>query len=210
MEQPKSKRAAQAEATRDHLLETARQVFSERGYHSTNVAAITTAAKTAHGTFYLYFRNKEDVFTAVVQGAVLELYDTMSNGRPEGRGRDFTQQNLRNILETYVKHAGIWRCMLEAVFTNSNIETMWREMRAGFVNQMALTIRTYQAKGRVRDTDPVIAANAIAAMLEWSATTSFVLRMPPVDDVDFDATVEVLSDLCYHALSTSVLARPDA
>src|SRR3954451_22580855 len=111
VEQMKSKRAAQAEATRDHLLETARQVFSERGFHGTSVAAITSAANTAHGTFYLYFRNKEDVFGAVVQGAVLEMYDQMSGGRPDGRGRDFTRDTLRNLLQTYVKHAGIWRAM---------------------------------------------------------------------------------------------------
>ena len=87
---------------------------------------------------------------------------------------------------------------------------MWREIRAGFVNQLAHAIVVYQGKGKVRDTDPVIAANAIAAMLEWTATTTFVLHMPPVDDAGFDATVDVLADLCYHSLSTSVLARPDA
>jgi AcrR family transcriptional regulator len=209
VEQAKSKRAAQAEATREHLLETARAVFSERGFHNTSVGAITSAADTAHGTFYLYFRNKEDAFAAVVQSVVLDMYDTMTFDRPEARGRDCLDRALRNLLKTYVKHAGIWRCLLEAVFISPAIETMWREMRAGFVTQMAKTIVTYQDKGTVRVIDPLIAANAIAAMFEWTATTSFVLRMPPVDDVDFDATVEVLVDLCYHALSTSVLAAPD-
>ena len=210
MEQVKSKRAAQAEATREHLLATAREVFSERGFHNTSVGAITGAAKTAHGTFYLYFRNKEDVFIAVVQGVVLEMYDTMTLDRPDGRGRDYLDRALRNLMKAYVKHAGIWRCLLEAVFMNPAIEAMWREMRAGFINQMAKAIVVYQEKGSVRDVDPLIAANAVAAMFEWTATTSFVLRMPPVDDVDLDTTVAVLADLCYHALSTSVVARPDA
>lgn len=209
MEQPKSKRAAQAEATRDHLLVTARRVFSERGFHNTSVGAITSAANTAHGTFYLYFRNKDDVFVAVVQGAVFEMYDTMSLSRPQGHGRDLLDRALRNVLETYVEHAGIWRCLLEAVFTSPAIEAMWREMRAGFINQLAKTIAAFQEKGSVRPIDPLIAANAVAAMFEWTATTSFVLRMPPVDDVGLEATVDVLADLCYHALSTSVLARPE-
>jgi AcrR family transcriptional regulator len=210
VEQPKSKRAAQAEATRDHLLVTARGVFSERGYHNTSVGAITAAANTAHGTFYLYFRNKDDIFSAVVQGVVLEMYDTMTLARPDGHGREYLSRALRNILDAYVKNAGIWRCLLEAVFTSPGIEAMWREMRAGFVTQMANTIVGYQEKGSVREIDPLIAANAVAAMFEWTATTSFVLRMPPVDDVDFESTVEVLTDLCYHALATSVLAHPDA
>jgi AcrR family transcriptional regulator len=210
VEQAKSKRAAQAEATRDHLLVTARDVFADRGFHNTSVGAITSAAETAHGTFYLYFRNKDDVFAAVVQNVVLEMYDTMTFDRSDLNGRAYLDRTLRNLLQTYVKHAPIWRCLLEAVFTSSAIEAMWREMRAGFVNQMAKSVMVFQQKGSVRAVDPLIAANAIAAMFEWTATTSFVLRMPPVDDVDFDKTVEVLADLCYHALATSVVApTPD-
>ena len=55
------KRQERAAATQSQLLEAAREVFCERGYQATSVAAITDAASTAHGTFYLYFRNKEDV-----------------------------------------------------------------------------------------------------------------------------------------------------
>ena len=56
------------------LLEAAREVFAERGYQATSVAAITDAASTAHGTFYLYFRNKEDVFAQLMATAMDELY----------------------------------------------------------------------------------------------------------------------------------------
>jgi AcrR family transcriptional regulator len=209
VEQPKSKRAAQAEATRVHLRTTARDVFAERGYHNTSVGAITSAANTAHGTFYLYYRNKEDVFVAVVQEIVLEMYDRMFMPRGDSRGEELMRRSLRNAMEGFVKHAGIWRCLLEAIFTSPPIEAMWREMRLGFINQLARSLADFQDEGKVRSTiDPVIAANAIGAMLEWSATTTFVLRMPPVDGVTFDATVDTLTDLCYYALTTSVLTEP--
>ena len=208
MEHPRSKRAAQAEATRELLLATARDVFSERGYHNTSVGAITAAANTAHGTFYLYFRNKEDIFANVVQGVVLDMYDHMAPVSPDTRGPEIVRRLMRSMLQNYVAHAGIWRCLLEAVFTSPAIEALWRELRAGFISQMARTMVEFQQLGKVRDVDPVLAANAIGGMLEWAATTTFVLRMPPVEDASFDATVETLADLCYHALSTSVLARP--
>ena len=207
MEQSKSKRAAQAEATREHLLVTARDVFSERGYHNTSVGAITSAANTAHGTFYLYFRNKEDIFIAVVQSAVFDMYDQWAVGDPEGRGREFVRMTMRRSLQAYAKHAGIWRCLLESVFTSHALEAMWREMRVGFINQIAACLEQYQQTGKVRVVDPVMAANAIGSMLEWTATTTFVLRMPPVEDASFDDTVDTLADLCYHAVATSVLAE---
>src|SRR3954468_18368967 len=59
------KRQQQAAATQEQLLDAARDVFAERGYQATTVGAITTRANTAHGTFYLYFRNKQDAFAQV-------------------------------------------------------------------------------------------------------------------------------------------------
>jgi AcrR family transcriptional regulator len=208
VEHPRTKRAAQAEATRELLLATARQVFSERGYHSTSVGAITAAANTAHGTFYLYFRNKEDIFANVVQGVVLDMYDHMTPLRHDARGEEMVRRLMRANLEAYVAHAGIWRCMLEAVFTSPAIEALWRELRAGFISSMARTMAEFQQAGKVRDIDAVLAANAIGGMIEWAATTTFVLQMPPVENASLDATVDTLADLCYHALSTSVLAKP--
>ena len=69
-----SKRQQQAAATQEQLLDAARAVFGERGYQATTVGAITTRANTAHGTFYLYFRNKQDVFAGVMTSVTDELY----------------------------------------------------------------------------------------------------------------------------------------
>ncbi len=43
------------------LLDAGMRVFAERGYHAARVDDIVRAARTSHGTFYLYFANKEDL-----------------------------------------------------------------------------------------------------------------------------------------------------
>ena len=43
------------------LLDAAMRVFAERGFHASRVDDIVRAARTSHGTFYLYFANKEDL-----------------------------------------------------------------------------------------------------------------------------------------------------
>ncbi|TMB75533.1 MAG: helix-turn-helix transcriptional regulator [Chloroflexi bacterium] len=48
--------------TRAELLLAARKVFAERGYHEANIAEITQAADVGVGTFYLHFRDKDEVF----------------------------------------------------------------------------------------------------------------------------------------------------
>lgn len=208
MEQRKSKRQAQAAATQELLLAAAHEEFAERGYQATTVGSITTRANTAHGTFYLYFRNKEDAFAKVVEGVVLEMYDhTWSVEHLHGSQREVLERTLRGYLEVFVRHAGIWRCLLEGAFTTPSIEAAWRELRGGFISRTARSLGQLRDAGLVRDIDVEVTANALGAMVEWTATTQFVLRMPPVADVPFEQTVATLTDLWYHALFTDVRAE---
>ena len=52
--------------TRAALLEAARELFSERGYHQTRVDEITGRAGVATGTFYLYFKDKPAIGLASI------------------------------------------------------------------------------------------------------------------------------------------------
>ena len=48
-------------------------VFAERGFHAARVDDIVRAARTSHGTFYLYFTNKEDLLRALATECGLEM-----------------------------------------------------------------------------------------------------------------------------------------
>jgi AcrR family transcriptional regulator len=206
-----SKRQVQADATRRDLVAAAAGVFAARGYQATTVAAITKAASTGHGTFYLYFRNKEDIFATVVEGITLELYDRTWTAPISGSMEEIVELTVRSFLDMFASHSGIWRCLLEGAFTNPTIEAMWRELRAGFVSRTARWLRQLQEAGAIRAIDPDLAANALGSMVEWVATTQFVLHMDPVADASLDETAEVLGDLWCRALAVGVPAPgPDA
>lgn len=200
-----SKRKAQAAATQELLLAAAHRVFEERGYQATTVGAITAAADTAHGTFYLYFRNKEDAFAKVVESVVLEMYDHTWSVPVSGSSREVIERTIHGFLEVFVRHAGIWRCLLEGTFTTPSVEAAWRELRVGFVTRIARTLDQLQEAGRVRDINTAHVANALGSMVEWTATTHFVLRMAPVETT-LEETVTTLADLWYHALFAEVAA----
>src|SRR5439155_16888238 len=55
----------QGKQTMAKLLDAGLQVLTERGYHAARVDDIVRMADTSHGTFYLYFANKEDLFRAL-------------------------------------------------------------------------------------------------------------------------------------------------
>src|SRR5258708_16354445 len=66
--QPEKRRGERRRArTRAAILEAARQVFARRGYHDASIAEITELADVAVGTFYLYFRDKDEAFTIVLE-----------------------------------------------------------------------------------------------------------------------------------------------
>lgn len=77
-------RAAQAQATRRRLLETARRLFVERGYAGTTVAAVATEAGVAPETVYLTVRGKRGLLEGVVEAAISD-----ESGRPVQQQRVF-------------------------------------------------------------------------------------------------------------------------
>ena len=61
--------------TRVELLRAARQVFAQRGYHEASIAEITELADVGVGTFYLHFRDKDEIFTTMLADGMRELRD---------------------------------------------------------------------------------------------------------------------------------------
>ena len=72
------------------LSDAGLRVFAERGYHAARVDDIVRAARTSHGTFYLYFANKEDLLRALAvecADSLFELADSLGAQRRRVRLR---------------------------------------------------------------------------------------------------------------------------
>jgi TetR/AcrR family fatty acid metabolism transcriptional regulator len=61
------KMAERKDARRRTLLDAATRLFGRKGYHATTVPMIVAKADSSTGSFYFYFRNKEDVFAAALE-----------------------------------------------------------------------------------------------------------------------------------------------
>ena len=57
------------------LLDAAYELFLERGTAKTSVEDITSRAKVAKGTFYLYFKDKYDIKNKLIAHKTKELFD---------------------------------------------------------------------------------------------------------------------------------------
>jgi len=61
------------QARRRQILQAAKTVFAELGYHGASINAIIERAQIARGTFYLYFESKAAVFDSILDLAMAEL-----------------------------------------------------------------------------------------------------------------------------------------
>jgi AcrR family transcriptional regulator len=62
---------------RAEFLRAAARVFGEKGYHAASIAEIAQAAEYGTGTIYLYFRNKEELYAALLEEKTRELADAV-------------------------------------------------------------------------------------------------------------------------------------
>ena len=53
--------------TRDKLIDIARQLFAHKGIENTTMNDIAIAAEKGRRTIYTYFKNKRDIYNAVVE-----------------------------------------------------------------------------------------------------------------------------------------------
>jgi AcrR family transcriptional regulator len=67
---------------RDAILRAAGKVFAERGYHATGISDIARELGAGHGTFYRYFKNKEDIARSVVSRALGQVMDALADEDP--------------------------------------------------------------------------------------------------------------------------------
>ena len=73
MTQELSKREQVREERRLQILQSALNVFSEKGYHAANVSDVAAAAGVSQGTIYWYFDSKDELFQAAIMSAFMDI-----------------------------------------------------------------------------------------------------------------------------------------
>jgi AcrR family transcriptional regulator len=92
------------ERRRAQILDVAKAVFAEKGYHDTKIDDIVARARVARGTFYLYFGDKRAIFEEIVNGCVDLVTQTIyaiDMGDPERSAMEQLTDNVRNVIRLF-------------------------------------------------------------------------------------------------------------
>ena len=106
------------------LLEAGLAEFYERGFQGVRVDDVVRRAKTSHGTFYLYFKNKDDLFKALLRDALHDMeaitseFPLVTRDEP---GRAALRQWVTSFCETYAAHAAVIGILSQAELVGEEV-----------------------------------------------------------------------------------------
>lgn len=178
------------------LLDAGIQVFARRGYHAARVDDIVKAARTSHGTFYLYFANKEDLFQALVADVAEELAalrDSLGPVTPDDAGLAKLRAWLDRFAAMYEHYGPIIRTWTEAEVGTSDVGRLGTDV----IGELAGAL-TEATTGGAAELDPTIASMALIAMVE--RLNYFVLSGQI--DANRDQMVDTLAGVVHRVLFT--------
>jgi AcrR family transcriptional regulator len=84
------------------LLEAALDCFAERGFAATRLEDVAARAGVTKGTAYLYFKNKEELFEAVVRGYIVPVIEQLEAA---ARQPGPVSELLRKVAGLFVERA---------------------------------------------------------------------------------------------------------
>ena len=82
---------AEAQATRDHLLDTAEHVFLRHGVSRTSLNDIAQAAGVTRGAIYWHFTDKADLFNAMMERVTLPMEQSVERASDPSQGDPLAQ-----------------------------------------------------------------------------------------------------------------------
>lgn len=192
-------RAAATLDTRQRILEAARQVFARYGYVDASIEHIVTLCHVSRGTFYYYFKNKEDVFEQLVR----TLSQEMERARVSSTSTDpFMRIEAANhaYLEMWAAHHDIMANLFQIATIDARFEQLHREIQMRFIDRIRRNLERELAAGECRPLDPVVASHALGGMVDWFAYRWFGTGAIGVEHDELEHVVRELSELWYHAL----------
>ncbi len=144
------------------ILDVARDCFLAEGYAATSMSTIAARLGGSKGTLYNYFKNKEDLFAAVVQRECGELQATLFNSIPEAaegvaRLPHLARAFLEKLMSPQAK--GIHRLVIGEGGRFPEIGRIFYESGPSVVlDRIGADLQLLMDEGRLREADPLMAA----------------------------------------------------
>jgi AcrR family transcriptional regulator len=184
------------------LLKAARTVFAEMGYGAAGVRDIVRRTDLASGTFYNYFRDKDEIFEAVVAEMSVELMKRHRQNRAVART---AEEFFRGHASVYLNFVA--RDPEVLAFGRNNITPIRMMLEKPDLQVMARQLHDDIANAIAQGILPDVDISYLAAALSGMVFESSVI-MVSRDPVDPDEATEFVTRLMMGGVDTLPRRRP--
>lgn len=104
------KRQIAAQQTRIRLIQATKKLIEERGFDQVKIEDIAKEAGVAKGTFYTYFKKKEDIISAVSEiefGRIKESSEKTSDSAYQ-KIKNYLVGSIEEIINTGIRNCKLW------------------------------------------------------------------------------------------------------
>jgi AcrR family transcriptional regulator len=149
-------------ATRYKILQAAREVFAEKGYHRALVDDIVRASQTSKGAVYHHFPNKEALFLALVDEFAGRLAEAVAAAIGHAHGAlGKVEAAVTAGLETFARHRDLARILLlESVSLGPAYQSKRQEVHGRFAALIQAHLDEAVAEGSIPPVDTRVATLA--------------------------------------------------
>ena len=181
-------------ATRATILDTAHEVFKDHGYYGASISEITRRCNVSMGTFYQYFKSKDQVFMELndlIVSRFTERIEALSADTPDvnNRLKEMIRLLYLHSRENFAFHSILGESELIDQVTIGYYETIARYYRGFF--------RKEAQNGNLRPLDPNMIAYGLIGICYFNAITWAKAK----EEYNSSQIVDFISDLLLHGIS---------
>jgi TetR/AcrR family transcriptional regulator, ethionamide resistance regulator len=197
-ERPQRRRRRPEEAERE-ILAAAESLLRERRSHEVTVMAVMERTTLSRKSFYVYFRDRHELFARLVAPLRAELDARMAAaGAPHDDPRDRWRAIFLEVARHYERHGELLRALRESSGHDEDAQRVWREFTDPPINELAAQIRQETEAGRSAGLDPDATARALITM-NLGCFFDQLIGKPGADPVPLvDTLVEVWTRTIYE------------
>ena len=156
---PVGKREQTKVQNRQAILDAAREVFGELGYEAATVRDIIRRTGLAAGTFYNYYRSKDEVFTALSDDGARRFAPILKSLRHKGNYDGFVREAIVAYFEFMADEHISWMARRPAGEIQPHVQGETPEMKAVFAEvREAIEEAIAEGRGPAADSEYMTAA----------------------------------------------------
>jgi AcrR family transcriptional regulator len=193
-------------------VEAALEAFAERGFSATRLEDVAERAGVSKGTLYLYFRNKEDLFKAVIK---LALVSNIEQAEVRLANEGTTQDLMKNVIGKFFaavagsKLGAIPKLVIAEAHNFPEVTKFYvEEVASRGLNLVATVLQRGIDRGEIRASlDPNLAAPVLIGPLLLLVIWKNVLEPHASRRIDPVRYLETYADILLNGLLDQAAAK---